>query len=134
MAEESYYETSVTPTIYFFADKDTGEVVAMHMYSIFGIMTMDQSIQDWRPASREEESFSNYINGSYDIYEYDWDSEPYSVSDPNWDPEDVQDWYPAVTKGWAKGETVTVKDLAPYATKIESNFIAEAAEKDFSEE
>lgn len=134
MAEESYFDTSLTPTIYFFTDKDDKEVVAIHMYSIFGISTMDQSIQDWRPASREEEDFSNYINGSYNIFEYDWDSEPYSVNDPNWDPEDIQDWYPKVTKSWAKGETVTEEDLAPFARKLDSNFVAEVTEKDLSED
>lgn len=134
MAEESYYENSLTPTIYFFTDKDSGEVVAIHMYSIFGIFTMDQSIQDWRPASREEEDFSNYINGAYDTYKYEWGSETYSFKDPKWDPKDVQDWYPSVSKAWAKGETVTVNDLKPYAKKLEQKFIAEATEKDFSQE
>lgn len=134
MAEESYFDTSLTPTIYFFTDRDDKDVVAIHMYSIFGIFTMDQSIQDWRPASREEESFSNFINGSYDIYKYEWGSEPYNINDENWDPEDVQDWYPSVSKSWAKGETVTEEDLAPFAKKVESKFIAEVSEKDFSGE
>jgi hypothetical protein len=134
MAQESYFETSLIPTLYFFTDKDTKEVVAIHMYSILGIMKMDQSIQDWRPASREEEDFSNYINGSYNIFEYDWESEPYDVTDENWRADDLQDWYPTVTKAWAKGETVTEDDLAPYAKKLESNFIAEVSEKDLVED
>lgn len=133
MAEESYFDTSLTPTIYFFTDKDSKEVVAIHMYSIFGIFTMDQSIQDWRPASREEEDFSHYINGAYSTHKYEWSSEPYDVMDENWDPEDLQDWYPSVSKTWAKGETVTEEDLAPYAKKLESKFLPEVTEKDFSE-
>jgi len=134
MAEESYYDTSLTPTIYFFTDKENGKVAAIHMYSIFGIFTMDQSIQDWRPASREEEDFSKYINGDYDTYKYEWASEPYDVTDPAWDPKDIQDWYPSVSKTWAKGETVTVEDLKPYAKKLEEIFVDEVTEETFLEE
>jgi len=52
MSDSSRYEASLTPTIYFFVDKQSDEVAAIHMYSIFGIFVMEQSIQDWRPASR----------------------------------------------------------------------------------
>lgn len=131
-ANSTKYENSLEPTIYFFTDKVSQEVVAIHMYSIFGIFTMDQSIQDWRPSSREEESVYLYINGDYDTHKYVWGSEPYSVSDPNWDPEDIQDWYPLMSKNWAKGGTVTVHDLVPYTTKLHEVFVdSEDKESDF---
>lgn len=131
MSDSSRYETSLTPTIYFFVDKQSDEVAAIHMYSIFGIFFMDQSIQDWRPASREEEAVYKYINGAYDTYKYEWDSEPYDVTDPSWDPADIQDWYPSVSKAWAKGETITVEDLKPCARKLEQNFISQDEANDY---
>jgi hypothetical protein len=126
--QESKFDDSITPTIYYFTNKENGQVEAIHMYSIFGISTMDQSIQDWRPASREDKAVSDFIYGSHNIFDYNWDSEPYSVNDPNWDPEDLQDWYPSAAKSWAKGETVTEDDLAPYAKRLDSNFVIDANE------
>lgn len=125
MADDSRYEESLTPTIYFFVDKQSDEVVAIHMYSIFGISYMDQSIQDWRPASREEDAIYKYIYGGYHTYKYDWSSEPYDITDPSWDPEDIQDWYPKLAKAWGKGELVSAEDLKPYASKLEENFISD---------
>lgn len=128
----SKYENSLEPTIYFFTDKSSQEVVAIHMYSIFGISTMDRSIQDWRPSSREDESVYPYIYGDYDTYKYVWGSEPYDINDPNWDPADIQDWYPIMSKKWARGETVTVDDLEPFATKLDEVFVDyKESEEDF---
>lgn len=117
MADESMFEVSATPTIYYFVDKDTNEVAGIHMYSIFGMSNMDRDIKDWKPANREDEAFVDLVNGNYDIYKYDWSSEPYSLSDM--DPEDVNDWYPKTAVAWGNGETVTVEDLAPFAKKLE---------------
>lgn len=123
MADESLFEVNLTPTIYYFVDKETDEVAGIHMYSLFGIASMDREIQDWRPTSREEEGFSDLVNGNYDIYEYDWSSEPYSLEDM--DPEDTNDWVPKTAVAWSKGENVTAEDLAPFAKKLESVFISE---------
>lgn len=129
MADESLFEVSLTPTIYYFVDRDTDEVAGIHMYSIFGMAKMDQEIQDWRPTSREDEDFITLYTGNYDMYEYDWDSETYQMVDPA----DVTDWYPKTTKAWGRGETVTSKDLAPYAKKINSKLKPAATDEDTSE-
>lgn len=130
MADESLFEVSLTPTIYYFVDRETNEVAGIHMYSIFGMARMDQEIQDWRPTSREDKDFVELMTGNYDIYEYEWDSEEYEMVDP----EDITDWYPTTSKAWGRGETVTVEDLAPYAKKINSELLPAVTEKDLSEE
>lgn len=129
MADESLFEVSLTPTIYYFVDRDTDEVAGIHMYSIFGMGKMDPEIQDWRPTSREDEDFINLYTGNYDMYKYEWDSEEYEMVDP----EDVTDWYPTTAKAFGRGETVTAEDLAPYAKKINSELLP-ATDEDVSEE
>lgn len=133
MSDESRYENSLQPTIYFFVDKITSEVVGIHQYSIFGIAVFDREIGELRPGSREEEGFAEMINGKYDTYKYIWDSEPYDMMSEDWDPEDTNDWFPTPAKAWLRGEAVTVKDLERFTTKLEQTFLDPVDPNDLEE-
>jgi len=130
MSEESKHDNSLTPTIYFFVDKNSGELVGIHHYDIFGIFVFDRDIGELRPGSRDEEGFAEMINGKYDTYEYIWNSEPYDVNSEDWDPADTNDWFPSPAKAWLRGETVTVKDLEPFTNKLEQTFIDPVSPED----
>lgn len=128
MADESTFDVNGMPTVYYYVDKQSQEVAAIYMYSIFGITAMDQETKDWRPASREEEAFSGVLEGKYDVYSYDWASEEYS--DDDMDLEDSNSWVPKTVKDWGNGATVTVDDIMSHTKKLDEQFISaeEAAE------
>ena len=128
MADESTFSVPTDMSLYYYVDRGTQEVAAIYLYNIFGITAMDKESGDWRAASRDEQEFSDLVNGDYDVYSYDWESEDYS--DDDMVSEETDDWTPKSVSDWASGKTVTAEDIKSHTRKLDETFISaeEAAE------
>jgi hypothetical protein len=119
MAEDTTYDVTANPTLYFYVDKSTQEVAGVYMYSIFGITTRDKG-GDWRVGDRETDSLKDFQSNDYEVYAYDWDSEPILGKDS--DPKNDDEWSPTPVKDWGTGKQITVEDIKPYTRKVDVSY------------
>jgi hypothetical protein len=108
MAEEQTFNVSLEPTIYFYVNRDSGEVEYVSMYTIFG-NTVRAKGEKWAMGTRD--MLAKYYSPDYEIWSYDWNNEDDTPGSGSADPDDEDSWEIDLVQDWARGEDLTRADL-----------------------
>jgi hypothetical protein len=129
MAEEQEFNISLEPTIYFYVNKDNGEVEYVSMYTLFG-NTVRAKGEKWTMGTRD--MLAKYYSPDYEIWSYDWSNEDDTPgSGGSADPGDDDSWEIELVQEWAKGNDLNRADLEDTCKLVNSGeyMSAEEAEK-----
>ena len=125
MAEEQNFNVSLEPTIYFYVNKDSGEVEYVSMYTIFG-NTVRAKGEKWTMGTRD--MLAKYYSPNYEIWSYDWSNEDDTPGSGSADPEDEDSWQIDLVQDWARGEDLTRADLGETCKLVNSGEYMSAEE------
>lgn len=125
MAEEQNFNVSLEPTIYFYVNKDSGEVEYVSMYTIFG-NTVRAKGEKWTMGTRD--MLEKYYSPNYEIWSYDWDNEDDTPGSGSADPDDEDSWEIDLVQDWARGEDLTRADLEETCKLVNSGEYMSAEE------
>lgn len=129
MAQESTFNASALPTIYFYVDKGTGQVEHVSMYTIFGI-TVRPKGKSWTMGTRDE--LDKYYTSEYEIWSYDWENEDDTPGSGNSiDSDNEDEWEIELVQDWAAGKDLTRAELEETCKLVNAGeyMSAEEAEK-----
>jgi hypothetical protein len=125
MAEEQNFNVSLEPTIYFYVNKDNGEVEYVSMYTIFG-NTVRAKGEKWTMGTRD--MLAKYYSPDYEIWSYDWSNEDDTPGSGSADPDDEDSWEIDLVQDWARGEDLTRADLEETCKLVNSGEYMSAEE------
>jgi hypothetical protein len=125
MAEEQTFNVSLEPTIYFYVNKDSGEVEYVSMYTIFG-NTVRAKGEKWTMGTRD--MLAKYYSPDYEIWSYDWSNEDDTPGSGSADPDDEDSWEIDLVQDWARGEDLTRADLEETCKLVNSGEYMSAEE------
>jgi hypothetical protein len=129
MAETNVYDVDANPTVYFYVNKQSGQVEYVSMYWLFGI-TVRPKGQSWTMGTRDD--LEKYYSPDYEIWSFDWeslDSTPGSAA--HVDPDNDEDWELELVNAWGSNKDLTRDDIKDTFKLVNSGeyITAEEAEK-----